>query len=66
MDELNAQLGHMGLPLVANQHQRELPHVAIPDQEDKSGNWKQNLHAFFFPGKFKFSLETVRVLMIID
>ena len=31
MEDPNAQLGHMGLPPVANQHQRELPHVAIPD-----------------------------------
>ena len=33
MGDRNAQLGHMGLPLVANQNQGELPPTAIPVQE---------------------------------
>ena len=33
MEDSNTQLEHMGLPHVANQHQRELPPVTVPDEE---------------------------------
>ena len=33
MGDRDAQLGHFGLPPVANQPQRELPPVAIPEEE---------------------------------
>ncbi|KAI9180512.1 hypothetical protein LWI28_005518 [Acer negundo] len=36
MGDRDAQLEHMGLPLVANQNQRELPPTAIPVQEDQN------------------------------
>ena len=33
MGDRDAQLGHLGLPPVANQPQRELPPVALPEEE---------------------------------